>query len=346
MVPEKLGRCHSHIKWSISLIFDHNINSFVHSIMSDQVQMVWVSRPVGGIPVFADLAPSIILTLLYAFLLPGIIYNFFFRRPRAWNAIQISTVIFAVERIAWCIIRTVQAAYPEKRSSGGLMNYVQATVGLGFIGISSDAIRLLRCLLVNTTLPENGASKDRRAPRQSYRYYCYTFELAFLASTIPGIIASNAYNAARFDQEKADGNLYLLNISAGVVLALQIVTVFVCLLVALTVKEIDRTRCLELVALTLLLMPVPIYRLCIIGIRTSDVFEPLSPSSRAAFYIVHLIPEWICVSVLLGTNVRGRFQTGKWGDYEKDETLRDERLAKAAAEESLSLRGIDGSRAV
>ncbi|GAB1524039.1 hypothetical protein RhiTH_007191 [Rhizoctonia solani] len=312
--------------------------------MSAQVQTAWVSRPVGGIPTTEDLAPSIIFTIAYAFLLPGIIYNFFFRKPRAWNTIQISTVIFAVERIAWCIIRVVQAAYPEKRGSGRLMEYMQATVGLGFIGISNDAISLLRCLLVNTTLPENGASKDRRAARKSYRYHCYVFELVFLASTIPGMVASSAYSSARFDQESADRNLYYLNVSAGVALALQLVTILACILVALIVKEIDRIRCLELAALTVLLLPVPIYRLCVLGIRTIDVFDPLSASARASFYTIHLIPEWICVSVLLGTNVRARFKTGKWGDHEKDETLRDKRLAKATDEDNLPLHEVDRSR--
>lgn len=99
-------------------------------------QTALVSTPIGGIPVSADLAPSIIFAVLYALLLPNIVYNFFFRKPRAWNTIQIQTVMFAVERIAWCIIRAVQATHPEKRASPGLMNYVQVTVGLGFVGVS------------------------------------------------------------------------------------------------------------------------------------------------------------------------------------------------------------------
>ncbi|CEL57114.1 hypothetical protein RSOLAG1IB_08346 [Rhizoctonia solani AG-1 IB] len=301
--------------------------------MSDRVQTAWVSRPVGGIPVSDDLAPSIIFAILYALLLPNIIYNFFFRKPRAWNMIQTSTVLFAVERIAWCIIRAVQAADPEKRRLGGLTRYAQATVGLGFIGVSSDTLRLLRSILVNTTLPENGASKDRRTARRCYRYFCYVFELAFLASSVPGLVASNAYNSARFDQEKADRNLRFLYASASVVLAFQLITVLVSLLAAWKVKEIDRMRCFELAALTTLIVPVPIYRLCVLGIRTINVFEPLSPSARAVFYIFHLVPEWICVSVLLGTNVRARFRTGRWGDYELRESLRDKRLAKAAEEE-------------
>ncbi|KAG8684492.1 hypothetical protein FRC11_012023 [Ceratobasidium sp. 423] len=301
--------------------------------MSDRVQTAWVSRPVGGIPVSADLAPSIVFAVLYALLLPNIIYNFFFRKPHGWNAIQIGTVIFAVERIVWCSIRAVQAARPEQRASGGQMNYLQGTVGLGFIGISGDAINLLRCLLVNTTLPENGALKDRRTARRYYRYFCYFFGLAFLASSIPGIVASSNYNAARFNQELADKNLGLLKASSSIVLAFQVITIIISLVAAFRVKEIDRTRCFELVALTFLIIPVPIYRLCVLGIRTINVFEPLSPSARAIFYIFHLVPEWICVSILLGTNVRARFQTGKWGDYELAETPRDQRLEKAAAED-------------
>ncbi|CAE6473197.1 unnamed protein product [Rhizoctonia solani] len=225
------------------------------------------------------------------------------------------------------------------------MKYAQATVGLGFIGISSDATKLLRCVLVHTTLPEYGASRDRRTARRCYRYFCCIFEFAFLASTVPGTVASYGYSSARSDQAKADRNLRLLNVSASVVLAFQVVTIIVSMLAAYKVKEINRIRCFELAALTLLVMPVPIYRLCVLQIRTINVFEPLSPSARAIFYIVHLVPEWLCASVLLGTNVRARFCTGRWGDYELRESLRDKRLEKVA-ENGISLGEVDGSKAV
>ncbi|CAE6481218.1 unnamed protein product [Rhizoctonia solani] len=304
--------------------------------MSDSVQTAWVSRPVGGIPTSADLAPSIVFAALYALLLSYIVYNFFFSKPRAWNVIQISTVIFAVESVAWCIIRAVQAAYPEKRASGGLMSYVQTTVGLGFIGISADisadVIKLLRSTLVNTTLPENGASKDRRVARKCYRYFCFFYELAFLGSIIPGMIAGGNYSSARFNQVKADRSMDQLIASTAVALGLQALTVVICLVAAFTIKEVNRMRCFELAGLTLLIMPVPIYRLCILGIRTMDVFIPLAPSARTLFYIFHLAPEWICVSILLGTNVRVRFGTGKWGDYELREKGREKRLKKAEEE--------------
>ncbi|KDN47212.1 hypothetical protein RSAG8_03691, partial [Rhizoctonia solani AG-8 WAC10335] len=166
-----------------------------------------------------------------------------------------------------------------------------------------------------------------------------------LFNTVPGTVASYGYSSARSDQAKADRNLRLLNVSASVVLAFQVVTIIVSMLAAYKVKEINRIRCFELAALALLVMPVPIYRLCVLQIRTINVFEPLSPSSRAIFYIVHLVPEWLCASVLLGTNVRARFCTGRWGDYELRESLRDKRLEKAA-ENGISLEEVDGSKAV
>ncbi|CUA68382.1 hypothetical protein RSOLAG22IIIB_13721 [Rhizoctonia solani] len=304
------------------------------------VQKAWVSRPVGGIPTSADLAPSIVFAVLYALLLSYIVYNYFFTKPRAWNVIQISTVIFVMERVACCIIRAVQAAYPKKRASGALMSYVQAAIGLGFVWISADLIKLLRSTLVNTTLPENGASKDRRVARKCYRYFCFFYELAFLGSIIPGTIACGNYSSARFNQAKADRSMDQLIASTAVALGLQALTVLISLVAAFTIKEIDRMRCFELAGLTLLIMPVPIYRLCILGIRTIDVFIPLAPSARTLFYTIHLAPEWICVSILLGTNVRTRFGTGKWGDYELREKKRDKRLRKTE-EEAKQLRLIN-----
>jgi len=303
--------------------------------MSDQTQTALVSRAVGGIPVHADIAPSVVFAVLYALLLPNIINNFFIRKPRGWNAIQISTVIFAVERIAWCIIRAVQGAHPEKRTSGGLMNYAQLTVGLGFVGILSEATKLLRCVIVNTTLPEKGASKDRPRLRLWCRIFLTIFELAFMASSIPGGVAGAKYSAARTNQALADKNMRVLNISSGVALGLEMVTIFGCLAAALWVPEVDRKRCLELAGLNLLILPVPIYRLCVLHIRTANVFEPLSPSARAVFYVIHLLPEWLCVCVLLGTNVRERFNTGRWGDYELTDYARNKRLEKAKQDADL-----------
>ncbi|QRV96508.1 proteophosphoglycan protein [Ceratobasidium sp. AG-Ba] len=310
-----------------------------------ETQTALVSRAVGGIPVHADIAPSVVFAVMYALLLPNIINNFFIRKPRAWNGIQISTVIFSVERIAWCIIRAVQGAHPDKRLSGGLMNYVQLTVGLGFVGILSEATKLLRCVIVKTTLPEKGASKDRPRARLWFRIFCTIFELAFMASSIPGGVAGAKYSAARTNQHLADKNMRLLNLSSGVALGLEIATIVLCLAAARWVPEVDRMRCFELAALNILILPVPIYRLCVLHIRTANIFDPLSPAARAVFYIFHLLPEWLCVCVLLGTNVRARFDTGRWGDYELTDHNRNKRLEKAKREAEQEQQRIDGQTA-
>ncbi|KAF8606194.1 hypothetical protein BDV93DRAFT_542926 [Ceratobasidium sp. AG-I] len=289
-----------------------------------------VSAPVEGIPVFVDFVPSIVFGVLYALLLPGIVYNFFISKPRAWNTIQIQSIGFAAERIAWCIIRVIQATHPERRS--WLMNYVQMIVGLGFVGISSGVVKLLWSTLVNTTLPEKGASKDRPVTRRRYRLLCFIFELSFLASTVPGLIAGGKYRAARNNQDLADKNMRLLYASTGVVFALELVTIVSSLAAIIWVKGVNRKRCLELAALTALIMTVPIYRLCVLHIRTDDVFDPIPSLARAAFYVVHLLPEWLCVCVLLGTNVSSRFNTGRWGDYELTDRSRNKSLGRAQRE--------------
>ncbi|KAG8722721.1 hypothetical protein FRC08_012600 [Ceratobasidium sp. 394] len=300
-------------------------------------QTAFVSRAIGGIPVHADIAPSVAFAAPYALLLPNIIYNFFIRKPRAWNVIQISTFVFTVERFAWCIVRAVQGAHPEKRASRVLMNYVQVTVGLGFVGTLSEAPKLLRPLIVNATLPEKGASKDRPRLRLWVRIFCGILDLAFMASSIPGSVAGGKYSAALTDQALADKNMWLLNVSSGVALGLEMVTIFGCLAAALWVPEVDRKRCLELAGLNLLILPVPIHRLCVLHIRTKNVFDPLSPSARAVFYIIHILLEWLCACVLLGTKVRARFNTGKWGDYELTDHARNKRLERARRDAELEL---------
>lgn len=42
--------------------------------------------------------------------------------------------------------------------------------------------------------------------------------------------------------------------------------------------------------------------------RTSDSLN--SAESKAAFYVFHVAPEWLAISILLGVNVRERFGVG------------------------------------
>ena len=61
-----------------------------------------------------------------------------------------------------------------------------------------------------------------------------------------------------------------------------------------------------------------------------------SSSAKAAFYIFHILPEWLAICILFSENVRKTFGTGLFGDWRgKDETEAEKtkRLAKRAAKE-------------
>lgn len=63
--------------------------------------------------------------------------------------------------------------------------------------------------------------------------------------------------------------------------------------------------------------------------------DPLNSSGqKAAFYILHVLPEWLITLVLVGYNVRKSFGTGPMGDWrwhdetEKEKQRRLKREAK------------------
>lgn len=69
-----------------------------------------------------------------------------------------------------------------------------------------------------------------------------------------------------------------------------------------------------------------IYRLAVMRTTTTSMTSTApgsqnTPAEKAAFYILHIVPEWISVLVLLLCNLRDVFGTGMFGDYRaKDET--------------------------
>lgn len=73
-----------------------------------------------------------------------------------------------------------------------------------------------------------------------------------------------------------------------------------------------------------------IYRLSVMY-RTTTTLISISPSSlntpaaKATFYVFHMMPEWISVSLLLGLNIREIFDTGMLGDWRiVDETKKEQ----------------------
>lgn len=100
---------------------------------------------------------------------------------------------------------------------------MQVSFGMGFIGIASDLANLLRCLLVNPTYgsamyfqspaaatkgyavePPPEGMPDQPILRKNLRSCTGLLGLAFLASTVPGIIANSNYSDVLNNQANAD----------------------------------------------------------------------------------------------------------------------------------------------
>lgn len=126
-------------------------------------------------------------------------------------------------RVVIFSLRAVQARNESRRFSNGLVTYLQISFGLGFVGIANDAVKLTRCLLVNATYglekyPQSPAASTKGGlvppptadtPDQPrVRFWCRRaggfMDLAFLAATVPGIIASSHYSNVFNNQNNAN----------------------------------------------------------------------------------------------------------------------------------------------
>ena len=115
-------------------------------------------------------------------------------------------------------LRAIQSQNERKRNSKGLTNYMQITIGMGFISMAQDLVNLLRVLLVKSTNgpslgPSSSSSllaqhnghepfiqEDYPRLRSIYRFLSDLMNLAFIAAIVPGVIANSHYSSALTDQ--------------------------------------------------------------------------------------------------------------------------------------------------
>ncbi|PIL33537.1 hypothetical protein GSI_04160 [Ganoderma sinense ZZ0214-1] len=106
--------------------------------------------PVGGVPYPIDFWPSILFTILYALMLPVVIFRML--PPRSRNGVLISTTVFSLERVATFCMRAYAAHSASARANTNLETYLQMSYGGGFSWVGTDLTYLLRALLVSSTL--------------------------------------------------------------------------------------------------------------------------------------------------------------------------------------------------
>ena len=82
------------------------------------------------------------------------------------------------------------------------------------------------------------------------------------------------------------------------------------------------------------------YRLSVMWLKVTSITVPSphdTPSSKALFYVFHVLPEWLASVILFGDNIRKTFGTGLIGDWrlwDETEKERVKRLARIAKREA------------
>ncbi|KAF8812922.1 hypothetical protein BYT27DRAFT_6399199 [Phlegmacium glaucopus] len=330
--------------------------------------MVEFPAPVGGTALPEDFAPSILFAILYACLAPLMLYRMINRRSRC--IILVGTIAFSVERVVIFALRAVQARNEQRRFSKGLATYMQISFGLGFIGIAGDVVRLTKCLLVNATYgPETypqspaAASKGVIVPpptadtpdQPRVRTWCRGVNdflgLAFFGAIVPGIIANTNYSKVFDSQKNADASATNRIVSSAVAVALSCVLICMGLWGYLKLPRVSKRGVAITTMIYSLMIMVGIYRLSVMHIKTTSLSAPSvlnTPRAKAAFYVVHVLPEWLASLILFGVNIRKTLGTGMWGDWRgKDETekQRAKREKREAKRQSKKQHLIDTEKA-
>ncbi|KAF9522656.1 hypothetical protein CPB83DRAFT_864127 [Crepidotus variabilis] len=303
--------------------------------------MVSFPAPVGGTPLTIDFAPSIVFSALYGLLIPLMVYRMCGRRSR--TTLLIGTLSFVVERCAIFGLRAWQSRNEKSRQESGLLDYMQISFAMGSIGIANDLVAIVRCLLVNPTygfkrFPESPAAKTKEyvvsppvdgtndMPRTRFRMRRLSgiLGMLYLASMIPCVIANSAFYRTLQQQYWAD-RVYELRLASSAIGILLAVSLFTSVLWGK--RKLERISIRGVVVasvLVALITIISVYRLIVMPLRVTSLSDPVrtnTSSGKAAFYVFHVLPEWLSSVILFGAQTRKIFGTGPCGDVRsKDET--------------------------
>ncbi|KAJ6574653.1 hypothetical protein B0H19DRAFT_1371620 [Mycena capillaripes] len=312
---------------------------------------------VGGISLRAyDLPASIVFAAAYGLLLPVFVYRIVDRRSR--TAVIIQALCFAIERPVVYSLRAVVAAQPSTESPG-LSEYMQATFALGYLTLVHMVSKLIRSVLVNTTngtpaseskpqsvhlpplvstdstgfwkpsapLPSTPGIEDPRR-RFWYRRWSEFLGVLYLAAMVTAIVATaHIYKATDTAANLRDQALRYTSSAIG--LTVVILETSTLLWARKNVPRIDQRAMNFLLVMTMLLTIPPLYRLVVMHSTTPNIATPghqalNTAGDKAAFYVLHLLPEFLVTTMMCAFNVKDICQTGCQGDYRwRDETPKE-----------------------
>jgi len=270
---------------------------------------------------------------------------------------------FGVERIVIFSLRAAQSHDVTARESKGMNAYMQSTIAMGFIAICQDVVNLLRTALVNSTLPSSDCNdshlkkaisesstpslitfqvvevdsteEDRARRRFWYRRLSDLLYVGFLGALVPGITGNSDYGTAVEKPSEKTLVFRLRYASSAVALFFSMALAATAVWAAASVPRFRKSAAYLTLFICTLFSITTIYRLGILWTETTSLISTApgsqnTPGEKAAFYILHIVPEWISVLVLLSCNVRDVFGTGMFGDTRfRDETEREKDIKEA-----------------
>ncbi|KAJ7655254.1 hypothetical protein DFH06DRAFT_1282296 [Mycena polygramma] len=313
---------------------------------------------VGGAALRAyDFPASIVFAISYSILFHVFFYRMLYRRSRTIMIVQ--PLGFSIERQVMYTLRAIAAW--QSTESPHLTKYMQITFALGYLAVADTLSKIIRAVLVNSTngtpnldsdqsnhpLVQSHSSRDDPRRRFWYRRWQDALAMINLVAIVCAVIAEIQVYASI---DTADNHrVQLLRYASSAAGLLQIFAEVLMLLWALGyAPRVDQRAVRLLLVMTTLLvkrlfnaqsifktltpsrkMIPPIYRLVVMHNTTPDVaakdHQSLNTAGdKAAFYVVHLVPEYIVVVMLCVYNVKEVFQTGNWGDLRwRDETPKE-----------------------
>ncbi|KAH9476786.1 hypothetical protein JR316_0010701 [Psilocybe cubensis] len=263
--------------------------------------MASAPAPIGGTVYPGDFGPSVLFMVLYAALVPLMLYR-----------------MFDPERVAIFALRTIQSRSETQRFASGIVS-------------------LLRCMLVNPTYgsemyfqspaaatkggtysPPPPGTPDVPRLRARLRRLMAFMSLTFFAAIVPGIISNSGYSQNFHNQDAANRKSTLRFASAAINLALCLTMVLTTVWSLKWFPSNSKRETGIVFTVASLMAVISIYRLSVNHFKVTSLAGPSplnSSGAKAAFYIFHVFPEWVANTILLFPNIRKLFGTGAWGDF-------------------------------
>ncbi|KAJ7823572.1 hypothetical protein B0H14DRAFT_2826042 [Mycena olivaceomarginata] len=311
---------------------------------------------VGGIALRAyDLPGAITFAAAYGLLLPLLVYRLFEKKWR--SVIMIQVFFFAVERPVMFSLRAAVAAKPNTESPG-LSEYMQATFALGYLTLAEILLRLVRSILVNTTNGTSTADTESHYPAVTQPPPLVSISSGFWKPSLPPPSPSvpnvddprrrfwfrrwcefllSLYIVAMVLAVVATAHVWKVYISSAIGLVLVLLESCTLLWASKNVPRIDPRATIP-----------PLYRLIVMHNTTPDFARPdhqalNTRTDKAAFYVLHLLPEFAVVAIMSFVERDERCWDETPKEREKRERKERERAEKKEARLELKTRSSNTS---